>query len=90
MSYPYSSPAVATFIIIPAVLAALFLWAVIVSAPQRADDAATSRAILLAGLVTFGWMAATWTAARSGFLREWDRPRHRSLSSSSESLDCQR
>jgi hypothetical protein len=74
MSYPYSSPAVAAFIIIPAVLAALFLWAVIVSWPRSgADDAATSRAVLLAGLVTFGWMAATWTAARSGFLREWDR-----------------
>ena len=74
MSYPYSSPAVAAFIVIPAILAALFLWAIIVSWRRSgADDAATSRAALVAGLVTFAWMAITWTAARSGFLREWDR-----------------
>jgi hypothetical protein len=74
MSYPYSSPAVGAFIVIPAILAALFLWAVIFSWRRSgADGAATSRAVLVAGLVTFGWMAITWTAARSWFLREWDR-----------------
>ena len=74
MSYPYSSPAVAAFIVIPAVLAALFLWAVIFSCRRSgADDGATSRAALVAGLVTFAWMAITWTAASSGILREWNR-----------------
>jgi hypothetical protein len=74
MRFSYSSPAVAAFIVLPAVLAALFLWAVISSWRRSgADDAATSRAALVAGLVTFAWMAITWTAARSGVLREWDR-----------------
>ena len=74
MSYPYSSPAVAAFIVIPAMLAALFLWAVIFSWRRSgASDAATKRAAVLVGLVTFGWMAITWIAARSGLLREWDR-----------------
>jgi hypothetical protein len=74
MGVPYSSPAVAAFVILPAVLAALFLWAVIFSWRRSgAGDAATSRAALVAGLVTFGWMAITWTSARSGILREWDR-----------------
>jgi hypothetical protein len=74
MTYPYSSPAVAVFVVLPTVLAALFLWAVIFSWRRSgADDAATSRAALLAGLVTFAWMAVTWTAASSGILREWDR-----------------
>ena len=74
MNYPYSSPAVAAFIIIPVMLAALFLWGIIFSWRRSdADAAATSRAALIAGLATFAWMAITWTAARSGFLREWDR-----------------
>jgi hypothetical protein len=74
MSYPYSSPAVAAFIVIPAILAALFLCAVIFSWRRSgADNGATSRAALVAGLVTFAWMAITWFAARSGVLREWDR-----------------
>ena len=74
MSDPRSSPAVAAFIVIPAVLAALFLWGVIFSWRRSgADVAATGRAALVAGLVTFGWMAITWTAARSGILREWER-----------------
>jgi len=73
MSDPRSSPAVAAFIVIPAVLAALFLWGVIFSWRRSgADDTATSRAALVAGLVTFGWMSITWTAARSGILREWE------------------
>jgi hypothetical protein len=74
MGVPYSSPAVAAFVILPAVLAALFLSAVIFSWRRSgAGEAATSRAALVAGLVTFGWMAITWTSARSGILREWDR-----------------
>src|SRR5262245_60189755 len=74
MSYPYSSPAVAAFIVIPVILAALFLWAVIFSWRRSgADNGATSRAALVAGLLTFTWMAITWSSARSGLLREWDR-----------------
>jgi hypothetical protein len=74
MNFSYSSPAVAAFIVLPAVLAALFLWGVIFSWRRSgADDATTGRAALLAGLLTFAWMAVTWTAARSGILREWDR-----------------
>ena len=64
MNFSYSSPAVAAFIVLPAVLAALFLWGVIFSWRRSgADDATTGRAALLAGLLTFAWMAVTWTAA---------------------------
>ena len=74
LSDPFSSPAVAAFIVLPTGLAAVFLWGVIFAWRRSgASDAATSRAALVAGVMTFAWMAITWSAARSGILREWDR-----------------
>ena len=74
MNYPYTSPAVAAFIVIPAVLAALFVWAIGFSwRRSSADDAATIRAAVMTGVATGAWMAITWNAAQSGILREWDR-----------------
>jgi hypothetical protein len=73
-SYSYADPAVAAFVVIPTLLAAAFLWGVIAAWRRSgAGNAATRRAALLTGVATFGWMAGTWTAARSGVLRDWDR-----------------
>ena len=67
----YSDPAVLAFVVIPCILAAVFVFAVWLawkrSAPERAP-----RAAALALVLTAAWMAITWQAAASGALRQWD------------------
>jgi hypothetical protein len=67
----YSDPAVLAFLVIPTLLAIVFVLAVWLawkrSAPERAP-----RAAALALVLTGAWMAITWQSAASGVLRRWD------------------
>ncbi len=72
-AYAVGNPSVLAFIVIPVVLAAVFVWAVSVS--WRADGAsreAASRAAVIAAAGVALWMALTWVAAAAGILRRWD------------------
>jgi hypothetical protein len=74
MTFPVSSLPVGAFVLIPLLLAALFLTGVVVSSFRAgATRAATIRTALLVALGTLVWMAVTWAAASSGALRQWDR-----------------
>jgi hypothetical protein len=74
MTYSDADAAVAAFVVIPAMLAVAFVWAVFYAWRRSgATGSATVRVALLTGLVTSVWMAATWALAQSGILREWDR-----------------
>jgi len=74
MSFPVSSLPGAAFVLIPLLLAALFMTGVIVTSRRAgASREATLRTALLAGVGTCAWMAVTWAAASSGALRQWDR-----------------
>lgn len=72
--YRLSDPVVATFIIIPVLLAAMLVWATH-SAWRRsgASASASRRSALLVGAAAAVWMTATWAAAANGILQEWDR-----------------
>ena len=70
----YSDPAVAAFVLIPALLAVALVWATRFAWRRGgASDAAATRASLAVGAASAAWMAATWLAARSGILRLWER-----------------
>jgi len=72
--YHLSDPVVATFIVIPVLLAALLVRATNTAWRRAgATDAAARRAALLVGASAAAWMAATWAAAASGILQRWDR-----------------
>jgi hypothetical protein len=62
------------FIVIPVLLAAALVWGTAFAwrrsgAPHRT----TVRVSIATGVVCAAWMAATWGAAQSGVLRNWDR-----------------
>ena len=67
----YSDPAVLAFVIIPCVLAAVFVLAVWL-AWKRAAPGRAPRAAALALVLTAAWMTITWQAAASGALQQWD------------------
>ena len=70
----YSDPAVAAFVLIPTLLAAVLVWGTgFAWRRSGASDAAATRASFAVGGATVVWMAATWLAAQSGILRLWDR-----------------
>jgi hypothetical protein len=74
MSSSYFDPAVAAFVIIPALLLVAFVWGTF--AASRRSGAASSTAAwtsILAGVASAVWMALTWVAARAGILHQWDR-----------------
>jgi hypothetical protein len=74
MEFSYSDPAVAAFVVIPCVLAALLVWGTAVAwRRSRASTAASASALLLVAGAAAAWMAVTWRVAASGVLREWDR-----------------
>jgi hypothetical protein len=74
MEYSYSDPAVAAFVVIPGVLAALLVWGTASAwRHSRASAAATATVSLLVAAAAAGWMAATWRVAASGVLRDWNR-----------------
>ena len=74
MDYSYVDPAVAAFVVIPVLLAlALVLGARVAWRRSGAPRPAVARAGLVTGTAAITWMAATWVAADSGVLREWER-----------------
>ena len=73
-SVSYADPAVAAFIVIPAVLVAALVWCTgAVWLRSGASPAAARRASLTVGAVALAWLMLTWMIARSGLLRQWDR-----------------
>lgn len=71
-AYSLRDPAVLAFVILPAALAAAFVWGVH-AAWQRsgAPRPASRRAAVLAAAGTVAWLSLTLLAARSGILRQW-------------------
>jgi len=69
----WTDPAILAFVIIPLVLVAALLWGVS-AASRRLEETNDIRrgglAVTLAAAAT--WMTATWAAAESGVLRQWD------------------
>jgi hypothetical protein len=72
--YRVTEAAVATFVVIPVVLAIALVWATIASARRAGGSPATARrAGVIVGAVTAAWMAVTWAAAATGIIQNWDR-----------------
>ena len=73
VGYSWTDPAVLTFIAIPLGLVAALLWLVDL-ASRRLDEPAENRRGALVGTaaIAVAWMTATWIAASSGVLRQWD------------------
>ncbi|HEU4694214.1 MAG TPA: hypothetical protein VFS23_37865 [Vicinamibacterales bacterium] len=72
--YETFAPAPFTFVVMPLVLVGLLAWGT-AEAWNRSGvgRAAARRVAILTATAGAGWMALTWTTARSGILREWDR-----------------
>ncbi len=72
-SYSWTDPAVLTFIAIPFGLVAALLWCVD-TASSRLDETPANRHLAMAGTAVgaAAWMTATWAAAASGVLRQWE------------------
>lgn len=69
----WTDPAVLAFIIIPLMLVAALLWGVSAASHRLAETDVARRRVLAVTLAVAGaWMAATWAAAESGVLRQWD------------------
>jgi len=71
-AYNPLDPAPLAFIVIPLLLAVAFIW-VTFTAWRRSGSTHTTLAVLIAGGGTLVWMSATWFAAASGILLDWDR-----------------
>jgi hypothetical protein len=63
MHTSYSDPAVATFVVIPVLLAALLVWS--------AARATTTRISFVVFAAVIVWMSGTWIAAGTGVFRKW-------------------
>jgi hypothetical protein len=73
-SYQLSDPVIATFVVIPIVLAATLVWATLTAWRRSgAKASAARRTAVIVGLDSAAWMALTWIAASSGILQQWDR-----------------
>lgn len=71
--FTWTDPAVLAFIIIPLMLVAALLWGVSAASHHLAEtDAARRRVLAVTLAVAAAWMTATWAAAESGVLRQWD------------------
>jgi hypothetical protein len=74
MDFSYADPAVATFIVIPLLLGVALVWGSAVAWQRSgAPDAVVRRVSRVTGVLVAGWMTATWTIARAGGFRHWDR-----------------
>src|SRR5262245_5963640 len=71
--YRLSEPVIATFVVIPVVLALLLVRATFDAFRRAGWESSARRAAVKTGVATAAWMALTWAAAASGILREWDR-----------------
>lgn len=69
----WTDSAALAFVVIPLLLVAALLWGVS-AASRRLEEADTARrrALAVTLAVAAVWMTATWTAAESGVLRQWD------------------
>jgi hypothetical protein len=71
--YSWTDPAVITFIAIPVGLVAALLWCVDLAWRRLGEtDGKRRRALAMTGVAAAAWMIATWMAAASGVLRQWD------------------
>lgn len=72
--YQLTEPAIASFVVIPAVLAMGLVWATIASSRRAgASPAIARRSGVIVGAITALWMAVTWVAAANGIIRNWER-----------------
>jgi hypothetical protein len=72
--YNAFAPAPLAFVALPVLLVGLLSWAAFVAWRwSGASTKAARRASVITALATSAWMAATWTAAASGVLRQWER-----------------
>jgi hypothetical protein len=70
----YADPGVAAFVLLPLLLVGALTWGTTVA--WRRDGAsgeASTRAGRMIAAAALIWMVATWAAAQSGILRNWDR-----------------
>lgn len=73
-SYRWSEPEVAVFVVLPVLLAATLVWATFAAWRRSgASESASRRAAVVVGVDAAAWMALTFVAAMSGFLRRWDQ-----------------
>lgn len=69
----WTDSAALAFVVIPLLLVAALLWGVSVASVRLEEaDTARRRALAVTLAVAAVWMTATWTAAESGVLRQWD------------------
>ena len=70
----YADAAVAAFVVIPLLLVSALTWAAAVAWRRSGASAeASARAAITIAGISLAWMAATWFAAQSGVLRDFDR-----------------
>jgi hypothetical protein len=60
------------FIVIPACLAAVFAWGIAAASRRLGDACTATRRASIALAAAIVWMSATWIAASSGILRQWE------------------
>jgi hypothetical protein len=73
-AYRLSDPVIATFIVLPILLAATLVWATFTAWRRSgATESASRRAAVIVAVDSAAWMALTWVAASSGILQQWDR-----------------
>ena len=73
MSYSYSDPAVAAFVVIPVLLALAVVWGARAAWRRGgAPASAVARVSITTAAGAGAWMALTWLAAASGVLQQWD------------------
>jgi hypothetical protein len=72
--YDLLEPAPLTFVVLPALLVCLLAWGTRAAWERSgATPAAARRASALSVIAACTWMGATWVAAASGILRQWER-----------------
>ena len=73
-AYQLSDPVIATFILIPVMLATTLAWATFTAWRRSgATESAARRTAVIVAVDSAAWMALTWAAAMSGILQRWDR-----------------
>ena len=71
--YSWSDPAVLAFVVIPGLLVSALLAGVASASGRLGEPDHTRRPVMLLTVIGAAvWMAATWVAAASGVLRQWD------------------
>jgi hypothetical protein len=73
MDQSYTDPAVATFVAIPVLLVVALVWGTAMAWRRSGGaPAAAAQASCLVGGAALAWMTATWAAAQTGILRQWN------------------